>query len=1683
MPSPAPALPALYCPKSQRVAVSPAALASVTALYDQGRFTDAYAAAVAVAPLHCWAGSAARLLASRLAARLQGQRLSSVLSLTAWRESRRDASTCLFHGYWLWARRGPLATWEFTRDWRCFSNLDDHLRADFLLLRARVAGQYRDFATAWPMADEAAQLDPGSPWTWCERAGIHLCEDRVEEAEQAVTKGRAINPWHCPSVQVNAAILMRQNRVEEAAELLRQAGEHVQCPDIVAQRIGILRELDDPQGMIDLLAEYESLALLLEPEDREWLAVRRCDAYCLEGTWDKAAEQADLVRGPYSEMLARKLRSAGLVSRRIRLAPPRIIQKHNTCGPSTLAMLARYWHHPTSDDAINEAIAYDGTCDRLERQWCLDQGFHAREFRLTWDAGRALLDAGIPFAVATVEVSSAHMQAFVGYDELRESFLIQDPSSLLFREVLAKTFLEEYALHGPRGLVLVPESQRAALDAIALPDAGLFDRLFQLRTALFRHDRASAEEQLTQMRQEAPDHPRSWWAKLELAGYDGSLFDENEAIQALARLFPDDPRLCAQRARALRELGHRDDVIAFLRKTARAERTHPTIWRDLALALGGPVSDEIESWSWLRKAHAAMPFDAGVVEAWGHRQWNLGEQQAAVETYGFASSFAPGNEHLAQTWFDAAHMIGRREDALERLRERNRTLGRKSAQPSRTLLWMLDRYYLDDEAAAVLAKALECHPDDGLLCLDAVWLASRQGNQDLAEEQLARAKKHCTSGAWLYAKAQLHERFGEHRQALATWKEIADKEPTSIRVHEAVASLLAVVEGEAQARTHLEAVVKRFPHHLGLQQILVEWLRRAPLDETEAAARTMRRLHPNYDWAARELAVILERQGRFPDALVEVQQALDLNPRAASAHGIQASILQSLGRAEEARQAFRKALTLDVDYTFAIHGLLDGARDAQQRRQELDFVHSEMIRQVLQGSAIGAYHERAFPLLEPGVLLGQLQEIHRARPDLYDAWVALIDHLLDLGQREEARQLAEEATRRFARLPGAWLTLARIHRSKPDWPGVLQCARTACQANPDWPVGWYTLADALEDSGDAEQAIDVLNRAIRRIPGAANLATLRASILWRTGRRQEALSSILATLVRFPKQESAWAWADSWADALGKQDELLAAVHRLVHARPGEADSWLILARCLPRAAMEEKLAAVDKALGRDPRNLDAHDLKASLLAGQARYSEAKAACRPACFGDDPPHPLKGRALWIDFQQGKKADALASMESLLLAHPDYLWGWQVILEWASELEKDSVAKKARAAIARLAPDSLQTVCSTAASELMNGNTEQALALYQQALARFPASGEPLFRCLALLWDRRNLRQLRELAAKALPGVTEAVAQLYLMLVDASEGKRSSAKRRMKFAIRSPEAVDFVLDDLDRELREIGWGKRWHKALTRSVRQRTLGMAFATLWVKTETSFGRWTAWKHFPDWIARGNEDAAPAVNTFFVMLAKQRAARKALGLLKSPARKWVRERTFLFGQFGYALASAGLWKKTIEWSQDVLGREDLEVWMATNLMLAYSQLGREEDASRVAEGVYRRDLRGSAFPCVIAQRAYALAIAGKAAEARATLAESSTEEKALAWTWKATLARELAAVLSLEGASAVRRQKEAIKNLREYAAAHTKKPDATMARLHRQTLRAMRRHTGRTIWPWDFRLVGVFPPLRSLFG
>ena len=117
-----------------------------------------------------------------------------------------------------------------------------------------------------------------------------------------------------------------------------------------------------------------------------------------------------------------------------------------------------------------------------------------------------LIDRGVPFTLTTVETTSAHLQAIIGYDQIRETILIRDPYVRNLIEFGAKSFFERYQSTGPRGMVLVPPDRSHLLEGITLPDAKLYTHLHQLSVALKDHDRAGAEACYAALEREWPSH-------------------------------------------------------------------------------------------------------------------------------------------------------------------------------------------------------------------------------------------------------------------------------------------------------------------------------------------------------------------------------------------------------------------------------------------------------------------------------------------------------------------------------------------------------------------------------------------------------------------------------------------------------------------------------------------------------------------------------------------------------------------------------------------------------------------------------------------------------------------------------------------------------------------------------------------------------------------------------------------------------------------------------------------------------------------------------------------------------------------------------------------------------------------------------------------------------------------------
>ncbi|MGC8539363.1 MAG: C39 family peptidase [Phycisphaerae bacterium] len=461
-------------------------------LYNAGLYLQAYQESQNIAPLPQWRSTAGRIMAGRLAGNLGSSQLGKILHYRAYREDSDAPEAWYYYAHVLLNQHGPLDAWQFVRAHTMPDSAPAELRSNWYGIKARISGILRDFMTAKKMLDAADEIYPDDPWLAVERCSVLERQDRYNEALSAVMRGLEIRPWYRPAVQSASHIMQLLDKEDQALDLLTQATQRNESVALVLQLATLQTEMRSYQDARLNVSKAFDLAPLMDKQLRDWLMGIQSDAAYFCSDLCAAAELAAKSKNRFYQKIAAKLKAADGTGSRVMLPVGFVRQHHMTCGPAVVACLGRFWNKPIDHLALAHEICYDGTPDRALRQWAGEHGWLVREFRVTWETSRALIDRGIPFAVATVEPASAHLQAVIGYDELRGTLIIRDPYIRPVVEFVSELTLERYASTGPLGIVLIPIEQQQLLDGVNLCDAALYDGLHEVNAALHRHDRPCA---------------------------------------------------------------------------------------------------------------------------------------------------------------------------------------------------------------------------------------------------------------------------------------------------------------------------------------------------------------------------------------------------------------------------------------------------------------------------------------------------------------------------------------------------------------------------------------------------------------------------------------------------------------------------------------------------------------------------------------------------------------------------------------------------------------------------------------------------------------------------------------------------------------------------------------------------------------------------------------------------------------------------------------------------------------------------------------------------------------------------------------------------------------------------------------------------------------------------------------
>lgn len=1557
--------------------------AGVRHFIERGLYVQAWEASKAHGHPADWQGCEAQILGGRLIAHLGAPRGAARLHLKAYRSNRNNASAAYFRGARIFGSRGPFRAWKFLNTLPGFPEASAPDRADLLALRARVLAALRDFPRAAPLIDEAVALAPGRPWLWCEKAEILRAWDKNAEALANAEYALHLHPHYRPAVHVAAELLQAANRDADSLALLRAADERLESGAITCQLAVLQMELADHEGALRSWRRARDLHPAAEPEFLTWLSGRLADACYHAGEYAEAAEHARKVGGTFYHGFADRLQDNPEPVRVI-LPVDFVAQHHMTCAPATLSAVSRYWKAPVDHAGLAAEICYEGTQDHIERHWAERQGFVVKEFRVTWDITRRLIDRGVPFTLATVETNSAHLQSVIGYDLLRETLILREPSHRIHAEMTAEWFFPRYTPFGPRGMVFLPPEEAHRLEGLVLPDEKIYDACHRLARGIETHDRDTAEEQLAWLAATAPGHRLTWWARRRLAAYDGDVAAELEAASQLVELFPECANYLWNKSIVLgRSASGQVELPAFLQKLATGPLKEPVFWRDWGRELARDGRRLREARRYLMLALRVQPGDADNLAEFANSLWNEREFEAAAEIYRFAACHPGGGERFGRSYFLAARHIRKTDEALAFLRARFDESGRASVQPGRVLFHALAHLDRNNEALALLDEALALRPDDGELLLFAADQFARHGFHERAGRVLATARGRAARTAWLRVSAGIAGYRCDHAAALALWREILDAEPLATDALRAVARLLAETEGRDAALRFLEERLDRFPHYLPLLELRIEWSKAGLPEQGEPIIRQALGINPHNAWIKRELACNLADQRRFDEAIAEAREALQMEPFNETSHGILGQVLRQADRPGEAAGAFRAALRLSVDYTWGIHGLFQVSPGFEQKGAAVEFVRQELIRQVVFGDSLFAFREEAFAVLDPEALLSVLRDAHVARQDLWQAWVVLAQQLVDMKKFDEALDVASRAVHIFPLIPRCWYELAMVHKVRGGRDEEIFALEGALVLSPGWGLASRGLADAHTRGGDFPRVRAILEQAVSFSPLDSFNHGYLADVLWHVGEKEKAVTSLEQAVRLNPDYRWGWDTLAEWSMELGRENHGLALARELTVSRAGESRSWMQLASTLGPGDLEEKLAALRRAAEIDPRNPDVHDARASVLAEAGRYDEALAACQPSVFAASMPVNLKGRAAWIHADRGDLLTAVGMMRSTVQESPDYYWGWNCLTEWQTTLGNLPEALTAAQNMERLAPRASVPLGYIGRLQLQMGRLKDAAATFRRAFDLDPAyeyAGRQLFDGQVKEGKLDEAESTLQALQLHHPGPSTDTLQIRLHCArghrrEAIEGLRALCFAPARGAAALRQAAAFVTG--------ANWQAAAEKVFKDLLDHPNVNPEIGGLWVEAFTQRGAWSEQRRMSEL-----HPATPlgrSTRFAFLEAAVRGDKTQAVQGLVEREGEALRADPDCWAQVGYAFFNFRQYSKVITWMRDWRSQPNLQPWMLHNLAMALRNEKCDDEAHKV--NLHAVGLRGD-HTTVLHQLflAWDDAMAGRLPSARARL-------------------------------------------------------------------------------------------------
>ena len=588
-------------------------------------------------------------------------------------------------------------------------------------------------------------------------------------------------------------------------------------------------------------------------------------------------------------------------------------------------------------------------------------------------------------------------------------------------------------------------------------------------------------------------------------------------------------------------------------------------------------------------------------------------------------------------------------------------------------------------------------------------------------------------------------------------------------------------------------------------------------------------LQPTNYRAQLDLANLLIAGNQLGQAQEKAEALLQEDPKNPQVHAMDASLLSAQGKANAAIKEMEVAVSLaptQSNYLVAL-GLLE-IKAKQPEKAELTLKKAVEVdpKSVSPLIALGGYYLQFNRYAEAQQQFVQAKNLDPMNPEV---WSDLARVQLAQGKMADAEQIMQQAKQELSRDPNGYRLLGDFYLSTNQLDKALAEYASLYRDHSDDLAVEKNYIQVLLLKGRTEEAEKLNDSLLKKRPKDPEALLFEGQILNRQGRYQEAVKALEMILNDNPENPLAHFHLGVAFNGLGNSERAEREWRQAVSSRPDLLDAQSALAMMAMQKGDMAYLASIgDEIIRAQPNLSDGYLVRATAETNQNRFVQASADLEQARkLAPDNPNlfiqtgnlqvaenrlpeaensyedalkidpsslgALRG-LLGVYIQEKQPEKALARLNAQTAASNTSAYHYLRALALLNLPDLASAEKELQTAVA-LDKSNLDAIDALAHVEVARGSLDQAIAVYQQAVADNPTRDQLYVTLGSLLETKGNLDGAEQAYRKALQlrsdnaDAANNLAYLLLKKGDDSDLTLNLAQQARREMPSSPNAAD------------------------------------------------------------------------------------------------------------------------------------------------------------------------------------------------------------------------------------------------------------------------------------------------------